>query len=259
MYKDHLALFVLVTALPHAVLLAVSYAVTLGNPAVDAGAAGEGLSQNAGMSGTALALVSLSVFVEALRLSALTLAMALSALGPEPGVMHTYALLMRRGLVRPLGAYFAFTLLTTLGFMVPMPLIPLVGEALGLLLSMIFGTLAGGLFCVVLPMVMVEGRPVFPALRRTQALIRGELAKGMLAFSFFLLVAGFLPLLLLMLQMGDTPGDMGPLTPVLVMLLGSTVLPLGYGGIMALYFSLRAKEGATPEQLCKEMGLEASA
>ena len=137
--------------------------------------------------------------------------------------------------------------------MLPTPLFALVGPGLGLLVSMVMVTVGGGLFCVLLPIVVVERLPVFQALSRAHVMIRGELAKGMLAFSFFLLVAGFLPLMLLMLQVGDTPDDMGPLTPLLVMLMTSTVLPLGYGAIMALYLSLRGRDGAGTEQLREEL------
>jgi hypothetical protein len=213
-YRDHVRLLVLVSLFPHLALLGLELLVMPG-----------------GASTGAFVLVLLvTVVMNGVALTAITVAIGRITLGEEPGVGETYRQTFRANLPAVVMAY----------------LITAVLVSVGLMLLVVPGILLGALFAPTIPLIVVERRGVIEGLVGSVRLMKGQLSKGIVAFTFFILVAGFLPLLLLLAQGAAT---MGPLTPLLSAIVGSATLPLGFAANVMLYFSLRATDSAGAEQL----------
>ncbi len=219
LYLEHLALLVTAALLPNLVLLGAEMLL------VPAGGEGSALL---------LAFMLATVVVDGTVLAAITVALCRAALGTEPTLTQTYALVFRENLFGVILAYLIVSLLVPIGF----------------LLLIIPGLLLGGLFAPAIPVVIVERRHALEALRRAAGLTRADLLTAVVVFSFFLLVSGILPLLLLLTQAGM---GLGPFTPLLSTIIRSVTLPLGFAANVLLYFSLRAANGYDAEQLEAEL------
>lgn len=218
-YRDHLRLLVLVALFPHLALLGIELLVLA----------------PVGPTPTAFVLVMLAtVVMNGIALAAITLSIGRCLLGPEPTVAETYRDTFRGNLVAVVLAYLVTAVLVSAGIM----------------FLVVPGILIGALFAPSIPLIVVERRGALDGLVRSIRLMQGQLLKGIVVFSFFILVAGFLPLLLLLVQGGAA---MGPLTPLLSAIIGSVTLPLGYAANVLLYFSLRAADAAAVEALEAEL------
>jgi hypothetical protein len=215
LYRDHLALLVTVALFPHLALLLLELAL---------------LGTGAPAPPLVYLFLLATVVVNALALAVITTAVFRVVLGEGVGVLQVYALTARENLIAVVAAYLFTALLVSLGLM----------------LAVVPGLIAGGLFAPVVPVIMAERKGILVALSRSLALIRGELLKAMLVFTFFILVAGLLPLLTLLMQPGM---GVGPFTPVLAAIVGAVTLPLGYTANVLLYLSLRSADGSGVEQL----------
>jgi hypothetical protein len=214
-YRDHFRLLVLVALFPHLVLLALETLLTLGGKP----------------SAPAFVMVLLAtVVMNAVALAALTLAIGRATLGQEPGLAEVYAQTLRSGLPSVVVAYLITAVLVSAGMM--MLVLP--------------GVILGSLFAPTVPIIVLERRGTVDGLARSVALMKAEWIKGTVVFSFFILVAGFLPLFLLLMQ-GSIA--MGPFTPLLGAIVGAVTLPLGFAANVLLYFSLRAEDTEAAAQL----------
>ena len=214
-YRDHLRLLVLVALYPHLVLLALELLIAPpGAPTPEA----------------FLVLMFVTVIMNGIALAALTLAIGRSTQGDEPSVLEVYGETLRSGLFAVVVAY----------------LISAVLISAGLMALIVPGVVLGALFAPAVPIIVLERRGVLEGLSRSVSLMKEHWLKGTVVFSFFILVAGFLPLLLLLVQ---GSAAMGPFSPLLSALIGSITLPLGYAANVLLYFSLRAADADAAAQL----------
>ena len=214
-YRDHFRLLVLVALFPHLVLLVLETLLTLGGePEAHA---------------FVMILVA-TVIMNAVALAALTVAIGRATLGPEPGVGEVYALTVRSGLLAVVAAYLITAVLVSAGMM--MLVFP--------------GVILGALFAPAVPIIVLERRGTVDGIARSVTLMKAEWIKGTIVFSFFILVAGFLPLFLLLMQ-GSIA--MGPFTPLLGAIVGAVTLPLGFAANVLLYFSLRGEDAEAAAQL----------
>jgi hypothetical protein len=208
-YRDHLRLLVLVALFPHLALLALELLIAPpGAPTPEA----------------FVVLMFVTIAMNGIALAALTLAIGRSTQGAEPGVLEVYGQALRGGLVPVVTAYVISALLVSAGLMA----------------LIVPGIVLGALFAPTVPIIVLERRGIVDGLARSVALMRPNLLKGTVVFSYFILVAGFLPLFVLLVQ-GSVA--MGPFTPLLSALIGSITLPLGYTANVLLYFSLCAADG----------------
>nr|NIR98951.1 hypothetical protein [Gammaproteobacteria bacterium]NIT64764.1 hypothetical protein [Gammaproteobacteria bacterium]NIV21735.1 hypothetical protein [Gammaproteobacteria bacterium]NIY33344.1 hypothetical protein [Gammaproteobacteria bacterium] len=169
-----------------------------------------------------------TVVVNGVTLTAITQAVTRSLLGGEPTVAEVYRHTFTRPLWSAIAAYLVTALLISTGIMF-------------LILPGIF---LGGVLSVTIP--IIEQRRTVRAMAGSISLLREELVKGMIVFCFFMLVAGLLPLMFLLLQGG---AGVGPFTPLLGAIVGAVTLPLGFTAHVLLYLSLRAKSGYTSAAL----------
>ncbi len=214
-YRDHFRLLVLVALFPHLALLALELLIAPpGEPAPEA----------------FLVLMFMTVIMNGIALAALTFAIGRSTQGPEPAVLEVYGLTLRSGLLAVVVAYLISAVLISAGLMV----------------LIVPGIVLGALFAPAVPIIVLERRGVVEGLSRSVTLMKQHWLKGTVVFSFFILVAGFLPLFLLLVQ-GNAA--MGPFTPLLGALIGSITLPLGYTANVLLYFSLCAADADAAAQL----------
>jgi len=214
-YRDHFRLLVLVALVPHLVLLALELLL------LAAGAAG---------GGALLAVLATTVVANGIALAALTVATARAVQGQEPSLIEVYAQTARSRLVAVVLAYLATALVVSGGMM----------------LLILPGILLGALFAPTVPAIVLEHRGALDGIARSVQMMRPHWGKGMVVFSYFILVAGFLPLYLLILQ--DSMGT-GPFTPLLSAIIGSVTLPLGFASHVVLYVSLRSEEEDAEAQL----------
>ena len=215
LYRDHFRLLVLVALGPHMALLGMELLIAPpGAPAPEA----------------FLVLMFVTVIMNGIALAALTLAIGHASMGEEPPVMEIYGETLRAGLLAVVVAYLISAVLISAGLMV----------------LIVPGIVLGALFAPAVPIIVLERRGVVDGLSRSVSLMRQNWLKGAVVFSFFILVAGFLPLFLLLIQ-GSMA--MGPFTPLLSALIGSITLPLGFAANVLLYFSLRADDADAAAQL----------
>jgi hypothetical protein len=214
-YRDHLRLLVLVALFPHLALLALEMLLlAAGDPGPEAFAL----------------LLAATVVMNGVALAALTVATGRAALGEDPGVLEVYGQTVRSHLGQVVVAYFITAVLVSAGMMVL--LVP--------------GIMLGSLFAPSVPLIVVERLGVVQGLTRSVTMMKSEWLRGTVTFSFFILVAGFLPLILLIAQGNATAG---PLTPLLSAIIGAATLPLGFAANVMLYFSLRTTDAADAQQL----------
>ena len=214
-YRDHFRLLMLVALLPHLALLALELLL---------------MAAGAGGDGALLAVLAATVVANAIALAALTVATGRAVQGQEPSLVEVYAQTARSRLGAVVLAYLATALVVSVG----------------MLLLIVPGIALGALFAPVVPAIVLERLGALEGIARSVRLMRPHWLKGMVVFSWFILVAGFLPLYLLFLQvrMGT-----GPLTPLLSAIIGSVTLPLGFTSHVVLYVSLRADEAGAEAQL----------
>jgi hypothetical protein len=213
-YRDHFRLLVLVALLPHLALLALELLL---------------MAAGAGGDGALLAVMVAMVVANAIALAALTVATGRAVQGQEPSLVEVYAQTARSRLGAVVLAYLATAIVVSVGVLLIVP-----------------GIALGALFVPVVPAIVLERLGALEGIARSVRLVRPHWLKGMVVFSWFILVAGFLPLYLLFLQvrMGT-----GPLTPLLSAIIGSVTLPLGFTSHVVLYVSLRADEAGAEAQL----------
>lgn len=216
LYRDHLAVLVMIALLPHLVLVGLGYLLE-----------GSGLAPGAALA----VLMGITVVLNGIVLAAMTHALGASVLGRAPTVAEAYRHALGRRVVTVIVTYLVMWVIITLGFF--MLIVP--------------GFIIGGLFLPAVPAVVLEGEGPFPALWRSVELMRERLLQGTGLFAFIILVSGVLPLLFQALV------GAGPLSPLLSAVLGAVTLPLAYGANVLFYFSLRAREGYAPEQLEREL------
>ena len=217
-FREHLALMVTVALFPHLVLLAMQSLLLAAGPPTDV---------------TFLMFMLGTIVMNGIALGAITIAVCQVLLGWELRVFQVYALTFRANLLSVVGAYLLIALMVSTGLILFIP-----------------GLVLGGLFAPAIPIIVVERRRTFSGLARAIAMMRGEMAKGIAVFAFFILVAGLLPLLALFLQAGVA---FGPFSPLLGAIIGSVTLPLGFSASVLLYLSLRAGDGLNAEQLEEEL------
>ena len=231
MYGSHLAVLVIVALFPHLGFL-VAYSIF------------EQLT--ADLITLNLLTMFSTVLMNAVALGAITIAVALATAQTAPTVGVVYRLLARRNLMSLVVAYLITVLLTSFSFI---PVIGLMLRGGGLIFAipvmMIPGLVLGGLFTVTIPVIVLEGRSSLAAIGRSVRLVRKELPKAAAVFTFILLISGLLPMAFHL-----TVG-LGPLSPLLNTILGSALLPLAYSANVLLYFSSRAAEGYSAEELTK--------
>ena len=218
-YRDHFRLLVLVALFPHLALLLFE-ALVLG-----AGEPG---------TGAMTAVMVATVIVNGVALTAITIAIGRALLGPEPSLLEVYSQTWHSGLLAVVVAY----------------LITAVLVSAGLVAFILPGIVIGALFAPSIPLIVVEHLGPVEGLSRSVALMKAEWGKGAVVFSFFILVAGILPLLLLVVE---TSVAMGPLTPLLGAILGAVTLPMGFAANVLLYFSLRSADPAAAQRLEAEL------
>jgi len=110
----------------------------------------------------------------------------------------------------------------------------------GLLVFIVPGLLAGGLFAVTVPVIIIEKKGAFAGMGRSISLLRQDWMKGIGVFAFGTFISELLPLqVLLGLQLWV---GQGPFSPVLAALLAGITMPLAMASNLVLYFSLRAAE-----------------
>ena len=226
-YRDHMALLVMTAAGPHLGSMLVEYLISfLGEPA----------------GGVMVLGVMINSVLNALALAALTVAITHSLFGREPMLGTILASTMNSGLLQVILAYIFSVMVISAGLMV----------------FLVPGILIGAVLSVVIPVVVVERLKFIPAVQRSVEMIRqgGGMLLGVPVFLFYLLVSGIVPFLVLLMQV--EPGEaMAPLTPLLVAAVGSATLPLGFSANVALYLSLRAREGGTEQQILSDLGITA--
>jgi hypothetical protein len=222
-YRDHFRLLMLVALLPHLALLALELLL---------------MAAGAGGDSALLAVMVAMVVANAIALAALTVATGRAAQGQEPSLVEVYAQTARSRLGAVMLAYLAMALVASVGMM--LLIVP------GMILLIVPGIALGALFAPVVPVIVLERLGALEGIARSVRLVRPHWLKGMVAFSWFILVAVFLPLYLLFLQvrMGT-----GPFTPLLSAIIGSVTLPLGFTSHVVLYISLRADEAGAEAQL----------
>ena len=215
LFLEHLRLLVLVSLGPHLALLGLELLLLPGEAPTP----------------EMFALLMLAtVIMNGIALAAITVAVGRCLTGEEPGVVETYSRALNTSLPAVVIAYLVTAVLVSVGMM--MLVLP--------------GVLMGALFATAVPVIVVERLGVVQGLGRSIALVKVDLIKGMVVFSYFILVAGFLPLMLLVLQ-GNAA--MGPLSPLLSAIIGAVTLPLGFTANVLLYFSLRSADSAAAQQL----------
>ena len=122
---------------------------------------------------------------------------------------------------------------------------------LGLLVFVLPGLLAGGLFAVTLPAILVERRSALSALVRSVSLMRMDIFKAMAAFSFGTIASELVPLgIMLGLQSAVGPS---PFSPLLAVLINGITLPIALSVGVALYESARMSEGLQKESVRREL------
>lgn len=216
LYKNHLAALVVIAALPHAALLLLDMMlVALGLPPA----------------GLMLMVMVATVLMNAVALTAITLAVAAAITGEPLGVREVYARVRRSRLTSIVIAYTITVMLTSTGFM----------------LLVLPGLLLGGMLALTIPSIVLERLPPLSAINRSLKLIKGEVPKGMAIFTFIVLISAVIPLLFHLLV------GFGPLSPLLNAVLGSALLPLAYTANVVLYLSVRAAEGYSAEQLTADL------
>jgi hypothetical protein len=218
-FRDHLALLVMVALFPYLGLLGVEYVV---------------MPLSVGSPGLIYLFLLVAVLVDGSVLAALTVAICRSALGGELTVREVYALTRRENW----GAVVLVYLISAL-------LVPV-----GILFLVLPGLLIGAFFGPAIPVVIMERRRPLEAIGRAIALVQPELLKGMAVFAFFLGVAGFLPMAFLLVQMDL---GIGPFTPLLGTIIRSVTLPLGHAATVLFYLSLRAGESVDAAGLADEL------
>jgi hypothetical protein len=211
-YREHLAGLVLVAAVPHAVLLLT-----------------DTLLVGVGMEAQPLLLVImlLTMVMNAVALSALTLAASTALIGQPVNVLAIYGQLQHTRFWSMLVAYFVTTMLVSTGFV----------------LLILPGLILGGLFILTVPIVVLERTTPVAAISRSVQLMKVDLMKAVAIFSFTVLVSVLVPLVFQLIA------GFGPLSPLLNAVLGSALLPLAYTANVLLYLSARAGEGFTDQQL----------
>lgn len=225
LYRDHFRLLVMVALFPHLALLAVESLVMLQGPPSSA---------------AFLLVMGVTVVMNGIALAAITVAIGRCVLGEEPTLVEIYRQAFSRTLPAVVVAYVVTALLVSVGLMF------LVAP----------GVLVGALFAPLVPIIVVERRSTAQGLSRSVQLMREQLLKGIVVFTYFVAVAGFLPLLLLLAQ---GSAAMGPLSPLLSAIVGAVTLPLGFTANVMLYFSLRATDAEATAALEAELKANAAA
>lgn len=238
LYRDHLALLVIVALIPHLVSLAMGLWMP---PLKD-------------MTFAHMASMSLvNLLIIGVTFSALTYVICFLAVGKSPSLKKIYSLTLRGNL---LGSILVLIIVNVMFSMMLMPIL-IFQNAIGVLLGMVPALLVGGVFSCAVPIAVIENRWPFDAMGVSLKLVRGEVAKGVVVFIFFVFIVAIIPLFLLFLQaIFLQPSDMDkmpPLTPLLSAILGAVTLPLGYTSWVLLYFSLRAREGMPPDRMAEEI------
>lgn len=216
LFRDNLAALVMVALVPHLVLLVVEYVVLIGGES----------------GGPLMFLLVITVLMNGVALTALTLAICRAILGEEPSVADIYGRLMQVNTLGVIGVYIITAFIVSGGFM----------------LLVVPGVIFGALLAPAVTILLVERKRLFPTLARSFELMRGEILRGVAVFAWFIVVAGLLPGLLVLAGSGMA---MGPLSPLLGAVLGALTLPLGFAPSVLLYFSRRAQEGAAEGELAE--------
>ncbi|MEE8396928.1 MAG: hypothetical protein V3S29_12795 [bacterium] len=234
LFRNHFAALVAIALLPQAVVLLAGVALERAGPAL----------------GGLVIILAVTIVMNAVALSAITTAVTGAALGGTPAVSGTYSLTLRNNL---LGVIVA-NAITTVFIFVAMLFCMIPGLLLGgslvrvwAIVPLIVMLVLGGMFALVVPVMVVEGRSPFAAIARSMEMIRPELMKGIAIFTFVIAVGGLVPLLF-----QSIPG-LGPLAPVLAAGVGAVMLPLAYTAIVLLYFSVRAAGGFDRAELERDL------
>ena len=232
LFQQNLALLVMVTLLPQAILLLVETLI------------GDMIKENHQL----LALIIVVVLImNAVALSAITTAVVGCVLGYPPTLRQTYSLTIRNKLLWVVVAYAATALISTLGFSIVFVPSLMLGLVPALFLGFVPTLVLGGYLAVTIPVIVLESLPPFLAISRSFNLMRGELPKGIAVFGFVVLISGVLPLMFQFAVRG------GRFAPLLVTVVGSVTLPLAYTATVLLYLSVRSKEGYGLEQLAADL------
>lgn len=218
-FRDHLRLLVLVALFPHLALVLLEML----------------LMTSSEMSGAAfVAMLAGTVLVNAVILTGVTVAIGRTLGGEEPGVMEVYSQTFHGPLLAVVAAYLIAAVLISGGMM--MLIVP--------------GIIIGAFFAPSIPMIVVERLGPVEGLARSATLMKSEFVKGAIVFSFFILISGFVPLFVLLVQGAVA---MGPFTPLLGAVVGAVTLPLGFSANVLLYFSLRSTDAQAAAQLEAEL------
>ena len=232
LFQQNLALLVMVTFLPQAVLLLIE--TLIGDMAKD-------------QPRILAVIIVVVVLMNAVALSAITTAVAGCVLGHPPTLRQTYGLTFRNKLLWVVMAYVATAMISLLGFtLVFAPALSL-GVIPALFLGFIPTLMVGGYLAITIPVVVLESLPPLLAISRSFHLMREELPKGIAVFGFVVLISGVLPLMFQFAVRG------GRFAPLLVTVVGSVTLPLAYTATVLLYLSVRSKEGYGLEQLAADL------
>lgn len=232
LFQQNLALLVMVTLLPQAILLLVETLV------------GDIIKEYPQV---LLLIITMVIIMNAVALSAITTAVVGCVLGYPPTLRQTYSLTFRNKLLWVVMAYVATALISTVGFSIVFVPSLMLGLVPALFLGFVPTLVLGGYLAVTIPVIVLESLPPFMAIARSFNMMREELAKGIAVFGFVVLISGVLPLLF---QVAVSGGKFAPLLGTLV---GSVTLPLAYTATVLLYLTVRAREGYDLEKLGEDI------
>lgn len=228
LFQQNLILLVMVTFLPQAVLLGVEFLIS---------------DVVARRPEFIFVVIGAVVVMNAVALSAITVAVAGATIGFPPTILQTYSLTLHNKLPWVVMAYIATAIITMLGFALAFTPALVLGFVPALMLGFVPTLVLGGYLAITIPAIVLESLPPFQAIARSFGLMREELAKGIAVFGFVVVISGVLPLIVQLLVGG------GRFAPLLGAVVGSVTLPLAYTANVILYFSVRAKTGYDVAQL----------
>ncbi|MCZ6629456.1 MAG: hypothetical protein O7E56_14635 [SAR324 cluster bacterium] len=232
LFQQHVALLVLIALIPQVVLVLMEYLLR---------------EIFASSPGFLFAVVLVIIIMNAVALSAITIAVAGAVLGFPPTVLQTYSLTLRNNLFSVVAAYVMTALIISVGFTLVFAPALIFGPGPAMVFGIIPTLVLGGFLALTIPMIVLESLGPMRAITRSFAMMREELMKGVTVFGFVILISGILPLLFQFVVGG------GPFAPILGAVIGSVTLPLAYTANVMLYFAMRAKEGYTEEQLEQDL------
>jgi len=172
----------------------------------------------------ALGLLVLILVVTGVVVNAIYLALVSHLVGRPAGVVQALRWSMRRSSGSVMLAYMISNLLSHAG----------------LILFIVPGMIVGGLMAACVPATVAERQGGFAGIRRSVALLRRELMRGVGVFAFGTVVSELLPLQLLVamqLLVGRSP-----YSPLLAALLAAITMPVALAANLLLYLSFRSAE-----------------